>query len=571
MRQPVALVLAFLLILLAGCGGSAPPDVAADPTEPAAVETEPTEAEPTEAEPTEAEATEQPAAATESTGEDTSTLIVGIPDDAATFDMLFAATPRSTQIIMNAYETLMTYGIEEVGDGLRKWDSDKVEGAVLESMTVSDDGLTWTLKVREGVTFPSGNPITAETVKFMFERNFGVDGSGGAFMYSFVGRIPGIDAVEVVDEYTLEVTTDQPNPLLPRIFVLSNSTPVDPELIEANSTEEDPWASEWIKQNTAGAGPYMLESWTPGVEIVLSAHENYWRGAPEIERVEMKIIPSASDRMMLLASETLDVIEKLSAEEIDSVSRIPGLKVVSIPSTNSLELIMNNQQEPFNDVRVRQAMAYAIPYADIIQSVYFERAQRSAGPIPVGFPDHNPGDYPYDQDLEQARALLEEAGYADGFTVELAIDSGSPDHEAVAVLIRAALEEIGVTANIQKLTPAVFAEKRAEKSMALFLNENLWWVDDPLYPLQLAYTTDAFFNYPGYSDAELDQQIAEAATELDPEERSAMYAEIQQQIIEDVPQVWIAHPNFNLAMRENINGYVHFNDHLVRYYYFTKE
>lgn len=353
--------------------------------------------------------------------------------------------------------------------------------------------------------------------------------------------------------------------------MLSNSTPVNPALVEENSTEEDPWATEWLQQNTAGAGPYQLESWTPGVEIVLTANENYWRGAPDIERVEMKVIPSVSDRMMLLASESLDLIEKLSAEEIDSVSRIPGLQVVSIPSTVSLELIMNNTQEPFNDVRVRQAMAYTIPYDDIITSVFFDRAQRAAGPIPVGFPEHNPGDYPYDQDLDQARALLEEAGYADGFEIDLEIDSGNPDHEAVAVLVRAALEEIGVSATIQKLTPAVFAERRATNQMAFFLNDNAWWVDDPSYPLLLGYTTGAFFNYPGYSDPELDQQIADAAAELDEAQRSEMLAAIQQKIIEDVPQVWIAHPNFNLAMRENVSGYVHFNDQMVRYYYFDKE
>lgn len=581
MHRYAVLLLIALLVLMAGCTNAPPPQAAAQLTGTIPAETEqvePTQAgtaanapEQTEPAASNTEQAPQPSGAAETTADTSKTLIVGIPDDAATFDMLFATTPRSTQVIMNAYEPLMTYALKDVDDGLRQWDSNNVEGAVLESMTLDADGLTWTLKVREGMTFPSGAAINAETVKFMFERNFGVEGSGGAFIYSFVGRISNIEAVTVIDDYTLEVTTDQPNPLLPRIFVLSNSTPVDPTLIRANATDTDLWASEWMKQHTNGSGPYRLERWTPGVEIVLQANEQYWRGKPAIDRVEMRVIPSTADRMMLLAAQSIDVVEKLSAEEIEAVSRIPGLKVVSIPSTTSLELAMNNAIAPFDDVRVRQAIAYAIPYDDIIESVYFNRAQKSAGPVPVGFPDHNPGDYPYQQDMEQVRRLLATAGYADGFDINLELDSGNPDNEAVAVLIKAALEEIGVKVTIQKLTPAVFAEKRAEKRMAFFLNENIWWVDAATYPLQLAYVTGAFFNYPNYADEALDQQIAAAAAELDSDKRSAMLAEIQHKIIADVPLVWIAQPNFNLAMRENINGYVHFNDQLVRYYYLDKE
>lgn len=190
-RRYLALSFVFVLLLATGCTQATPSDVTNEPTAPVVAETEPTEADQVAETPTEAETATEPTEAEEEST-DAKTLIVGIPDDAATFDMLFATTPRSTQVIMNAYETLMTYGIEDAGDGMRRWDSDEVEGAVLESMTVGDDGLTWTLTVRDGVTFANGDPVTAETLQFMFERNFETPASGGAFMYSVVGRIPGL-------------------------------------------------------------------------------------------------------------------------------------------------------------------------------------------------------------------------------------------------------------------------------------------------------------------------------------------------------------------------------------------
>lgn len=504
--------------------------------------------------------------------QDPRTLVVGVPDDAATLDGLFAATPRSVEVIMNTNETLMSHGWQETVDGARHWMPDHVIGAALESMTVADDQLTWTLDVRRGVRFPSGREITAETVKHSFDRNFSVKGSGGAFVYRTMGRIPGPESVEVVDSDTLRITTDEPNPLLPRLLILSNSTPQDPELMDEQRRQGDRWAESWLRTNTAGAGAYFLESWTPGVDIILRGNPHYWRGAPAIDKVSMKIIPSAADRVMLLVSGAVDVVERLSAEEIDAVARVPHLKVWSFPSTGAIELVMNNQVTPFDDVRVRRALAYAVPYEAIMRDVYFSRAQPTAGPVPVGFPGHAPGEYPYGQrDVERARTLLVSAGYPAGFSIDLELDSGVPDHEPVAVLLQAALKAVDIQANIVKLTPAVYAERRASKTLALFINENLWWVDDPAYPLLMGYVSTAYLNHSSYADAEVDALIKAAAIELDPQRRLDLLAECQERIIADSPIVWITHPNFNLATRDNIQGYVHFNDEVVRFQYLRKD
>ena len=503
--------------------------------------------------------------------DDPAVLIVGVPDDAATFDSLFASTPRSVGVIINTYETLMMHSWEMNEQGLRHWIPDRLEGTALESMTIAADGVTWNLKVRPEVRFPSGQDVDAEAVKHVFDRNFEVKGSAGAFLYRSLGRVPGPEAVEVITEDTVRVTTDRPSPLLPRLLTLPNAGPLDPELVRSQSEPEEKWAETWLRQNTAGAGAYFVESWTRGVEIVLRANKNYWRGAPSIDKVVLKIIPSAADRMMLLVSGYLDVVERLSAEENDSLVRVPGVKVHSLPSTQTVSLVMNCQMPPFDDVQVRQALSYAVSYEAIMRDIYFGRAQATAGPVPVGFPVHEPGDYPYGQrDPDKAKALLVAAGYPDGFVVDLEIDSGVPEHESIAILLQSALKEVGIEAAIVKLTPAVYAEQRASRSLRLFLDQNLWFVADPAYLLTLGYSSEAYLNTGAYSNPVLDEMIEQAGTELEPVIRRELLVEIQQRIIREAPRVWITQPDFLLATRRNVDGYVHFNDQILRFQYLRK-
>lgn len=501
------------------------------------------------------------------TEESSSVLTVGVPDDVTTLDGIFASADRSLEVIMNCYEPLMTHAWKEEGT-IRRFVPEELVGAALEEIEVAEDGLTWTLQVRRGVRFPGGGEVTAETVKRLFDRNFSVPGSGGRFVLQAIGRVAGMDSIEVTGDYELKVKTEERNPLFPRILVLSNATPFDPELV-ARHRDGSPWAETWMASNTAGAGPYRLERFTPGVEVQLVRNESYWQGPAPIERVVMKIVPAAADRMMLLSSGALDVVERLSAEEIEALSKVEGVRVLSIPSTSTVQLGMNNRIPPFDDPRVRRAIAHALPYDDLLRHVYFGRALRATGPVPRGFPGRVPDESPYDHDPERSRALLAEAGFEGGLDVELAMDSGSPDDEMLAVFVRAALARVGIRARIRKLTPAVFAEERARRRLPLFLDEAFWWVYDPAYALLLGYTSEGFLNHVGYSSPDVDRIVATARSAVGPE-RERLLEEAQRLIIADVPSAWIVQPNFNLAMRDRVDGYVHFNDHMVRFFYLRK-
>jgi peptide/nickel transport system substrate-binding protein len=499
---------------------------------------------------------------------DNSTLVVGVPDDAANIDPVFAADPRSTEVIMNSYDTLTSYALGPAKDGVRVFNPKKVTGLVLSGLKSS--GNTWTLTVRRGMKFPDGTAVDANALKFMFERNFGIKAGGGGFMYSFIGKIPGIEAVDVTGPYTLRVRTTTPNPIVPSMFALSNSTPIDSTLLAAKGGG-DKYAQTWVARDTAGSGPYGLSKWVPGSEIDLTANAAYWRGAPKIKTVVERIIPSAANRVLFLKRGIIDMAERLSADEIQTLTNAKGVNIISVPSANQLQLIMDVKTAPFTNVKVRQAISQAVPYSQIIQRVYHGRARATAGPIPVGFPAHASAGYPYGtQRISRAKALLRSAGVPSGTSLTLKIGSGSPDHEAVAIQIQAALKQIGLNVQIEKLTPAVFAEQRQKGQLGFFLNESIWWVPDPGYSIGLGYTCGAFFNYGHYCNKAVDDAYAAAVGELNPAKRVQMFGAIQKTIETDAPMVWIAQPNFNLAVRNNVTGYAHFNDEMIRFAYLRK-
>jgi peptide/nickel transport system substrate-binding protein len=492
-----------------------------------------------------------------------SVLNVGVPDDVTTLDSVFASADRSLEVIMNCYEPLLTHAWAD-----DRFVPEELAGAALESVAVADDGVTWTLRVRRGVRFPGGGEVTASTIRTLFERNFSVPGSGGRFVLAAIGRVAGPQSIEVTGEYELKVRTEERNPLFARLLVLSNATPFDPAILAENGSDS-PWSETFLASNTAGAGAYRLERWTPGVEIELVRNESYWRGPAPLERVVMKIVPAAADRMMLLSSGALDVVERLSAEEIEALAKVEGLRILSFPSTSTVQLGMNNRMPPFDDPRVRRAIAHAVPYDELIEHVYFGRAIRAVGPVPVGFPAAARSSPAYDTDPAKSRALLAEAGFANGLDVELAVDSGSPDDETLAVFVRQALAQVGVRARIRKLTPAVFAEERARKRLAFFLDEAFWWVHDPAYALLMGYTSEGFLNHASYSSSLVDRLVS-AARSAEGRERERLLGEAERRIVEDVPSAWIVQPHFNLAMRDRVQGYVHFNDHQVRFFFLRK-
>ena len=487
-------------------------------------------------------------------------LTIGVPGDIQTLDPCCANVIRAHEALLMLYEVPVIHPTVEQGGSL-VGDADNLQPLYFESWTEHDDGLTYTIKIREGMTFEDGTPITAETIRFMVDRNLNTPG-GGAWLLTNIAFVT--TPPTVIDEYTLELKSDRRSPMVMQSFYMSSSAAIDPKVVEANATEDDPWATEYMAQNADNpSGKYKLVSWIPDQEVIFEARDNYWGEPAAYDRVVWKIIPSPSSQVQLLQSGDIDLAVGLGTEEFSELDGSEGVKVVRAPSKNMAYVGMNNSIAPFDDVTVRQAVSYAIDYDGILENVYNGDARRLYGAIPNGSAVSLGDEVGYTQDVERARTLLESSGY-DGAPVTLSIDAAKAEHELIALTIQAALSQIGMQVEIDILPAAEFAEQKVGKQLQMFVDELLAWIDDPNYQLSLTLESGVFGNYADYSNARVDEIITRG-WEADADERREIFEEAQRIISEDAPWVFLAQPDFKFAMREDVEGFVLYPNAIPRF------
>ncbi len=539
-------LLASLSLVLAACG---PTPTTVAPTQPPP--------------PPGATAAPQPTAAP--TPKEEHVLTIAVAGDVETLDSDFSHFQLSNEVNYNTQDQWFLYGRTTSPEGFTVYDASKIEGSAIESWELSPDGLSITLHVRKGMKFNhTGNPVTADDFLYYFER--GTQTKSG-WLWNI--QTAYIDGWEKIDDYTFRLHFSQPSPFFFYLFRDQSQAPVDSVEMKKHATPDDPWATTWKAKHDAASGEYYVESWTPGVEMVLRANPDYWAGPPYFDKVVLKVVPSSADRVLLLQQGSVDIAEQLSMTELDALRNAPGVKVLSIPSRNQYHVGMNNKMPPFDNKLVRQALSYAVPYDTIVNDVFKGRALKPDSPVAQRGQFHVSGLWPYTFDLDKARELLAQAGYPNGFDATLDIPAGDPIIEELAILLQSTFKQINVNLTINKQPAAVFAEGLDKRTHQMWLRDLLWYVDDPAYIGLCFYKTGVVIDWMDYSNPEVDRLIEEMVKLWRPEDRekkAELAKEFQRIIIEDAPTLILAEPNFELAMRADIEGYVHLPDHLLWYY-----
>lgn len=514
-------------------------------------------------------ATEAPAAAEEPAAEPAETeekiLTIGISGDVETIDADFSHFSTSNEVNYNILDQFFLYGYTDTGEGYSMYDPKQIQGSSIESWELSDDGLEITLHVRPGTKFnQTGNPVTADDFIYYFDR--GIETKSG---YLWNIKNANIEKWEKIDDSTFKIIFSKPSPFFFYLFRDQSQAPVESAEMKKNATSDDPWSTKWKARNDAGSGEYYVESWTPGVEMVLAANKDYWAGAPFFDKVILKVIPSSADRALLLQQGAIDIAKDLSPNEIDQLREAEGVKILSIPTRDQYEMGLNNTMPPFDNKLVRQALSYAVPYDTIVNDVFKGRALKSQSPVAVKGNGFVPGLWPYSFDLEKAKQLLAEAGYANGFDMKLDITADAPVPEELAILIQSTFKELSINVTIDKQTSAVFAEQLDKKSHQAWITDLLWYVDDAAYTGFAFYTCDNVINWMAYCNPEVDKAIYEAAAIWKPEDQARkdeLTKLMQQLIIDDAPTLMLGEVNLELAMREDIIGYVQLPDNMLWYW-----
>ena len=481
-------------------------------------------------------------------------LVAALNADIQTADV--QKTSKDYEVPFNIFDRLVDV---EVGtDG-----NSKIVPSLAESWDISDDGLEYTFHLRQGVKFHNGNDFTAEDVAYTFHRMLTVEGGVNT---EFIDQIKGADellagetdtleGVEVVDDYTIKVTLKEPF----AGFLASISSP-GVSIYDSEATEAAGDQFGMDPAVTVGTGPFEFASWSFNNQLVLTRNEDYWKGASELPGVVIKIIPDTETQSMMFESGELDILDlDYAADSVDRFTETYPDQIVQGPRVGIVYFTMNFNKEPFQDVRVRKAVQMSIDRQAILDALYGGRGQVEQGIFPHGLIGFNPDQEEIKYDPEAAKALLAEAGYADGFDMEIAADSSASDTMTMALeIVSDQLAEVGINAEIKNYDESTWLETRKSGELGSFMST---WSADYNDPDNFIYT---FFgneektkirsiNYP---DTEVMERVAKARTIVNEDERLAEYKALEEKIVHE-DAAWV--PMFSrlhlFAVSKRVQGF----------------
>ncbi len=494
------------------------------------------------------------------------TLVVVVESGANGMDLHAPGVNRPGYgLFWNTYDRLLTYGKKVLPNGDVSYDYTVLEPELAERWEVAADGMSATFYLRKDAKFHDGTPVTAKDVKWSFDRAVSVGGFASFQMRA--GSLEKPEQFVVVDDHTFQINFLRKDKLtLPDIAVpvpaIFNS-----ELVKKHATDKDPWGLKWTKTHIAGGGAYTIESWQPKVKTVYLRNDEWKSGPlPALKRIIVLDIPSASTRRAMLERGDADLSFDLPPKDVAELATKPKIKVSGVPIENfSWSLEMNVTKPPFDDPKVRQAIAYAVPYDQIMEAAFYGRGVKlygaaTATPSSADWPQP----FPYTLDLEKAKALLQETPYANGFESTLSINIGKGTvSEPMALLIQESLGKLGIKVAINKIPGSGFRGAIAKKDLPMLLNDFGGWLNYSDYFFFWAYYGQTksggkppLFNTMAYADAEMDQWIDQARqAEYPGAEYDKLAMAFITKAMQEVPRIPITQAYLNVAMRENVSGY----------------
>jgi len=482
------------------------------------------------------------------------TLLLGVDiSDTRTFDPA-RQFEYSAPITMRAvYETLVT---------MTPGDYVNVKPLLAKSWKLVDGGKAWQFQLREGVKFASGNPLTADDVKFSYERLVNIKENPAEVAENVAG-------IEVVDPLTVKVVMADKNQPLLSVLASITFAVVDSKTAKAQggTSEKDAdktdKATAWLDQHSAGTGPYVLTSWVRNSEIVLERNKSYWRAPAPFERVVIRHIGDSAAQLLTLRRGDIDAALNLTPDQLDGFARDPNIRLVSGTSLDYMYMTLTSSAElnkTLANKAARQAVAHAIDYDGIIKGLMLGYATRPATFIPVGLDGSTEAlanEIAYRQDLAKARTLLAEAGVPNGFSFKLSYGKASiagTSYDLVAQKIQADLARVGITADLDLLDQATLRTQYKEgKSQAVLT----FW--NPDAPEAYLWAQPAIGRVAKRVHWAVPNEVADLVTraggETDPTKQSAIYREYQKILVDQANYIILIQPVYRVATSKGITGY----------------
>ena len=442
----------------------------------------------------------------------------------------------SFEVLENIFDTLV-----EPAENLQ------MRPALAESWEVSDDELTWTFRLRPGVTFHDGSPLTAEDVAFSYNRIIDEE-------LTNVDKFSAVTSVEAPDPATVVIRVDRPVPnMLTNLGGFKGMAIVSRRNVESGE----------IATHPIGTGPFAFANQRSGDSITLVANPDYWDGAPDISGVRFRFISEPSTALSALQAGEIDWTDSVPPQRVQQLRNDESITLAVEPSNDYWYLALNEAREPWNDVRVRQAIAYAVDRDAIVQATSYGTAAKNMLAIPEGNPWYVPYDRYDEGGLDKARELLDEAGVRPR-NLDMLVTTDYPETVTAAQIVADNLAPLGITVNIRTVDFATWLDEQNKGNFDMLMMGWLGNIDpDDFYYAQ--HHTDGTSNAQKFSDPEVDRLLDAGRVETDRQARFDDYRRAATMIADQVSYIFLYNPSVIQAWNPALQGYQARRDGAVRF------
>ena len=474
------------------------------------------------------------------------TLVVGLVAEPVNLDPAQVTDLNSARVGRRVVETLVTFPEE----------STQLVPGLAESWTISRDGLQYTFKLRTGVKFHDGTPLTAEAVKFSIERQ--INSEHPAYKlgkYPFANYFFGnVKAVEALSDERVAFLLKEPRASFLAILTAGAASIVSPTAVMKAGPD--------YALHPVGTGPFKFVAWDRGQRVVLEKNPSYWKAPVKLDRVIYRPIVEDQARLTELLTGTLDLIVGVPADYVGQLESGGKVGVLKQTGAHVWYLGINNQKKPFDDKRVRQALNYAVNKDAIVRDVLKGTGAPSRGPVlpNTWAADASLKAYPYDP--ERAKKLLAEAGYPNGFNTTLWVPesgSGMQSPVAMSTVMQSNLKAVGVNVALQTMEWGAYLAKLRSKEQELFALSWMAGTEDPdmvLYPLlHSSQWTPNGPNRALYRNTRFDDLLQQARLTTDQAKRTSLYKEAQRILVDDAPWIFVDHEIQIAALGKRVQGF----------------
>jgi peptide/nickel transport system substrate-binding protein len=497
-------------------------------------------------------------------------LVISLDSAVDMLDPQAWRTPAAMAATTGLVDQLLEQQYKETNGGVVLAGTDKFEPALAEKVDYSPDGRTATYTLHAGLKFADGTPLTANDVAWSFQRSLLGPGYVKAFL-PFVG-VTKAEQIVAKDDRTFVVSDAAvKTPLFDKFVGMQVLGTMSQKSAEAHKTATDPWAAAWLHDNANSSGAYTVEKYDRNSVLQLKPNPNYYNPSKvRNSGVTVQFITDPNQRALLLRSGQLDLAQGLPPDQLKQLESDANLQVVHDQSNRLAYLGLNTKMAPFDNAKVRQAIAAAVPYQALVDQVMKGYARPASGIVPSNMDTYVKA-ADYTENIDKAKQLLAESGVTTPITSTLYVRQSNATDQQSAVFIQANLKKIGVNVDVKPLPDAEFTQRSNARQLPMYMLQYLGWGADPFYQMFYLAGTGSGTNFAGYGNPALDKLVKDGLAATDAAARADLSKQAQQLLAQDMPIVPLYNPDWTFAIRKGVTGLAKDNTEQLRLQYLAKK